>query len=395
MFVDDEPQILKGIVRMLECADVDWDIETAESGDVALELMKEEPVDVLVSDMKMPGMDGAQLLGEVSRLYPETVRIILSGQANKESVYRAVSPMHQYLSKPCEAEKLRQTIDRSCSLRELLDKTESHDFLGRISNLPSLPDIYEKVVAEIESENGTVANVGRLIAGDPAMTVKILQLANSAIFGLCATVTAPAHAASLVGMDALKSLVLSLSVFKSFEATSVPGFSIDALASHSLRVGGLGRRIAKLEGLDTETMSEAFTAGLLHDVGKLILASHASEDYVVAMSKSKAEGMSLHEAEKEIFGLGHDGIGGYLLSLWGLPQNIVESVAFHHTASECKGSTLTPSSIVYIANHLSNSVSNRVGDEAQACFDNFIDELGLSDRVSEWCDDAAEDDEIR
>lgn len=384
MFVDDEAHVLKGITRMLDSADVEWDVETASSGAEALETLEDEPVDVLVADMQMPGMDGAELLEQVSRLYPNTVRVLLSGQASKEAVYRAVTPMHQYLAKPCEPDVLRDTIARACALREMLDVTKSHDFLGQISSLPSLPSLYQEVVAEIESENGTVARVGEIVSQDPAMTAKILQLANSAIFGLRSTVTSPARAASVIGMDTIKSLVLSLQVFKSFDSAAVAGFSIDNLFAHSLRVATIAQGIAKSEKLPKEMSNESFTAGLLHDVGKLILAANAPEEFSSALATSKAQGVSLIEAERSVLGLGHDGIGGYLLALWGIPQSIVESVAFHHQMDQCRGESLSTPALVFVANVLAHEESGTVGEEEQRLCEELLVEIGAIDRLETW-----------
>ena len=385
MFVDDDAKVLKGITRMLDCCDVQWDIETAASGSDALEQLENERVDVLVCDMQMPGMDGAQLLEEVSRRYPDTVRIVLSGQADKASVYRAVSPMHQYLAKPCEADTLQETIARACALRELLDSTKTHDFIGRVSSLPSVPDLYQKVVAEIESEDGTVSRVGELVAQDPAMTAKILQLANSAIFGCRTKITSPAQAASLIGLDALKSLVLSLQVFKSFDGETVRSFSIEALTNHSLYVAGIARQIASIEGLGQATSSESFTAGLLHDVGKLILAANAPAEYASAITASNSQSIPLIEAERAAFGLGHDSVGGYLLALWGLPQSIVEAVAFHHCPDECTGSQLTTSAVVYLANLLAHAGGFPADKEERGRCERLLSQLGLSHRMGDWC----------
>lgn len=384
MFVDDEAQVLKGITRMLDAADVDWEVETAIGGPEALAALADKPVDVLVTDMKMPGMDGARLLEEVSSLHPQTVRIILSGQANKEAVYRAVAPMHQYLAKPCGSDDLRDVVARACSLRETLDATASHDFLGKISTLPSLPRLYQEVVVEMESEHGSLARVGEIIAQDPAMTAKILQLANSAIFGLRHTVTTPAQAASVIGLDTIKSLVLSLQVFKSFDGAPLPGFSIDRLMDHSLRVAAIAQMIAKTEGLSKEASRESFTAGLLHDVGKLILAANAPSEFEMALSMAKAEGISQIEAERNVFGLGHDGIGGYLMALWGIPQSIVESVAFHHRPDQCCGKNLSAPAIVYAANLLANEASGAVGsDESLAC-EGWLARTGAAGRFEIW-----------
>ncbi|MDV6030908.1 MAG: HDOD domain-containing protein [Phycisphaera sp. RhM] len=382
IFVDDEIQVLKGIRRMLDRDDTPWDIEIAASGQEALDVMNEQPFDVLVSDMKMPGMDGAQLLNEVSRLYPDTVRIILSGQANKESVYRAVNPMHQYLAKPCKADDLRDTIKRAMALRTRLCNGKPQDFLGRISSLPSLPSLYQEVVNEIESEHGTLARVGKIISKDPAMTMKILQLANSAIFGVQTKVTSPEHAASLIGMDALKSLVLSLQVFKSFEGVELPSFSMSALLKHSLRVGEIAHLLCTREGFHKEMATEAFTAGLLHDVGKLILASHAPQDFASAIEASNSQAIALQAAERSIFGVAHDEVGGHLLALWGIPQSIVEAVTFHHSPSDASGSKLSVAMIVCIANVLSKEESGELSETQQQCRDDLIAELGSADRFN-------------
>ncbi len=382
MFVDDEPQILKGIIRMLDGEGCEWDIETAVGGAEALAILADLHVDVMVSEMKMQGMDGAQLFDEVSKIYPSTVRIVLSAESDKKAVFRAVSPMHQYLSKPCEADQLRETIARSCSLRDILKSTESHEIIGRISSLPSLPDIYQKVVAEIESENGSIANVGQLVARDPAMTAKLMQLANSTIFGLRTKVSSPGQAAAMIGMDALQSLILSVAVFQTFSKANVKGCGIESLSNHCFRVGSLCKHIAELERLDKETVGEAYTAGLLHDVGKLVLATNAPNELSAAIEKSKTEKISLVEAEQQLFGLSHDGIGGYLLSIWGLPQSIVEGIAFHHSPDRCMGESLTVPGIVYIANYISRNREN----EQQARFEKFLSDLGLSHRLEKWLD---------
>ncbi|MEQ9409499.1 MAG: response regulator [Fuerstiella sp.] len=384
MFVDDEPQVLKGITRMLDCADVMWDVETATSGPEALEVLQKEPVDVLVVDMKMPGMDGAELLAEVSQRYPQTVRIILSGQASKESVYRAVAPMHQYLAKPCETDVLRTTISRACALRAHLEKTTSQAFLGRISLLPSIPSLYQQVVAETESEQGTAARVGEIVARDPAMTAKILQLVNSAIFGLRSTVTSVAHAVSIIGTDTLNSLVLSLQAFQAFAGIRVPGFSMDVFASHCVRVGTIARTIAASERLGKILVDEAFSAGLLHDIGKLILASNAPEDFSAALRTAETSGIPLVEAERKLFGLGHDGIGGYLLALWGIPQTVVESVTFHHSFQQCGGRSLDTPAIVCVANFLANEENGIVSAEDTRLCEALLSELRLPDRLDVW-----------
>ena len=374
---------------------MDWDIETACSGEEALARMSENPFDVIVSDMRMPGMNGAELLEKVSQLHPQTIRIVLSGQADKEAVYRAVAPMHQYLSKPCEADVLRDTITRACGLVEMLDSTRSHELLGRISSLPSLPALFQEVMAEIDSLNGSVATVGAIVSKDAAMTAKILQLSNSAMFGVRSPVKSPAQAVMLLGMDNIKSLVLSLQVFKSYRVDRpVPGFSIDQLMAHSLRVATIAKSVCVVENLSEDTCCEAITAGLLHDVGKLILATHAPDDYGAAITKARDEGTSVVEVERQAFGLAHDGIGGYLLALWGIPQTIVEAVAFHHQPEQLARKDLDAAAVIYIANTLANFESELLSDGDQERFHQYLKSLGLLDQVDHWQAAVAQGEEV-
>ncbi len=384
MFVDDEPQVLRGITRMLECADVDWEIETAGGGAEALELLESEPVDVLVSDMMMPGMDGSQLLEQVAERFPGVVRIILSGQATKESVYRAVKPMHQYLSKPCEADLLLDTISRACMLRETLNKVKSHDLLQGDLKLPSLPSLYQEIVAEMESEHGSVARVGEIISKDVAMTAKILQIANSALFGARATITSPAQAATRLGLETLKALVLSVQVFQSFDVAKIPGFNLEQLQHHCLAVGQLARKIAQSVDLDSNAANEAFTAGLLHDTGKLVLAANQPEMFAKVLQEARSRPDDVRSIEQELIGLGHDEIGGYLLALWGIPQAIVEAVAFHHHIEDFGESNLSIPVVVYLANSLVQRAQGNLSDEKYQTLCELTEKMGFADQLQTW-----------
>ena len=146
LFVDDQPQVLRGLRRTLDCMEEEWDMEFVDSGQEALDIMAQKPFDVMVTDMHMPGMDGAQLLERVSQDYANTIRIVLSGQANEEAVFRAVQPMHQYLSKPCDAQTLQDTIERALAMQELLAESSLKQLVSQLSSLPSLPSLYEKWV---------------------------------------------------------------------------------------------------------------------------------------------------------------------------------------------------------------------------------------------------------
>ena len=139
IFVDDDENILRGLRRMLKSMSAEWGMAYASSGQEALALMSRQPFDVIVSDMRMPQMDGVELLLKVKTLFPETVRIILSGYSEKESILRTVGPAHQYLAKPCSSDELIQTINRTINLRRFIELRKVRAIVAGLSSLPTPP----------------------------------------------------------------------------------------------------------------------------------------------------------------------------------------------------------------------------------------------------------------
>jgi DNA-binding NarL/FixJ family response regulator len=194
LFVDDDPLILSGLRRMLRDQRQEWEMCFACSGEDALRMLAEIPCDVVVSDMRMPQMDGAELLSRVRSMFPDTVRIVLSGQSDKEAILKCVGPAHQFLSKPCVPERLRETIQRACAVKGVLKSTELRTLVSQIDNLPSIPKVYERLISELRGPDVSIEDVANLIAADVGMTAKILQLVNSSFFGLPQRVTNLSHA---------------------------------------------------------------------------------------------------------------------------------------------------------------------------------------------------------
>lgn len=387
LFVDDEVQVLRGIRRMLNADDNDWDAEFVGGGQEALEVLEQQQFDVIVTDMRMPGMNGAELLEHVSLQHPDVVRIVLSGHADRSAVFRATRPMHQYLAKPCDTETLRSTIHRAFVLREVLQSTSLQQLVSQLESLPTLPSLYTEVVNEIESEDGSLERVGQIIEQDPGMTAKILQVANSAMFGIPTSVTSAGQAASLLGMETIKSLVVSVGIFRQVSHLSIPGFCFDYLYRHSLEVGTRARAIARLENGDQDLVSQAFTAGLLHDIGKLVFACSLTEEYSEFLqshiSPDESRDTLFVESETAALGASHSAVGAYLLALWGLPQPIVEAVAFHHTPESTAETTFSPLSAVVAANCLSRSEVSDREDELEQC-QRHLEQIGCADRLAMW-----------
>ena len=249
LFVDDEPNVLEGLQRMLFSLQREWTMAFASSGAEALELLEHRHFDVVISDMRMPGMDGCQLLAEIKIRRPDTLRFVLSGQSETEVVYRSVGEAHQFLSKPCKPKVLKECVDRAFALRELLTSDSLKAVVSQIRDLPPVPQLYAKLCETLKSPECSIADVGRVIETDPAMTAKILQVTNSAFFGLRRVVGTAVQAASLLGLNTIKGLVLATGLFAPMQGTRLPrGFSIDALWKHSIIVGVRAQAICQSEG---------------------------------------------------------------------------------------------------------------------------------------------------
>jgi putative nucleotidyltransferase with HDIG domain len=253
-------------------------------------------------------------------------------------------------------------------------------------SLPSLPDIYFELVEELRDEEASVDCVGAIISRDISMTAKVLQLVNSSFFGLPVHVNDAKHAAALLGLNTLKPLVLTASIFRQLEESRVSAAFLEKVLSHSMAVAGIGKQLAKTEKLNRDAIDNTFIAGALHDLGKIVLADNFGRDYTVLCHKAKAQQTSIVELEIEQHGASHAEVGGYLLGLWGLPQEIVEAVAFHHDPDNSVDESFTPLTAVHVANFLSTSASDPALDPppVSTIAHAYLSRLGLEDRLDTW-----------
>ncbi|WHZ21059.1 MAG: Response regulator [Nitrospira sp.] len=386
LFVDDATEVLQHLRRTLAPMESEWEMQFFASARQALAAIREKPCDVVVSDMTMPEMDGAALLGEVRKVCPQTIRIVLSGDQSPYNHVRSAAVAHRFLRKPFDGATLKSTIERAEALRVLLDQPSLRQLVGEIKTLPSLPSIYQELMREMQSPQASLKKVARIVAKDLGMVTKILQLVNSAFFGLRTRVADPEQAVALLGVDAIKSLVLSAQVFAQFDRTTVPSFSLDELWRHAMLAGTCSRHIAKEEGVIQPVMDEAFTAALLHDVGLLLLAANRPEDYARVLDRIRATGVADWQAEREVFGADHAQVGAYLLGLWGLGDGIVEAVAFHHQPAEYAASGFCAVTAVHVGNALAETQAHW-GSGTVEIFgldEAYVEREHLSSRLTRW-----------
>ena len=352
--------------------------------------MSRTAFDVVITDMRMPGMDGAQLLELVRVKFPRTVRMILSGQSDRDSILRSIGPTHQYLSKPCDVEELKQKLRHAFALRDLLADPQLKEIVSRLESVPSLPAIYVAITKALETPDSSITEIGGIIAQDIGMSTKLLQLVNSAFFGLASQVSNVKQAASLIGIDNIRALALSVNVFSRFEGSL--GEDLAFLWNHSLATAGFAKIIAHSQNSSRTEVENSFTAGILHDIGRLILASACGNDYKEVLRRAAA-GTDLPAAEQEVFGCTHAAVGAYLLGLWGLPDAIVASAAWHHEPASGGPQAFSPMIAVHAANHYDYELHTYPAFAAKPALDEaLLGQLGLRERIPVWakaCQDLA------
>lgn len=381
LFVDRDRTAFDGIKRVLDSRD-EWQIVLSLTGQEALQRLETGQFDVVVADMGTPG--GYGLLMEVLRRYPNIVRIALADKL-KHDFSGSAGAAHQCLVQPCDAATLHTKLGRALQVRELLAIPVLRTLISRLTSLPSLPSVHMKLIQSLEDPELSSRELGEIIAQDVGMTAKVLQLANSAFFGLYRYIASPTEAAIYLGTDTIRALTLSAGVFSAFPRTEAKHFSISQLQRHSMQIGIMANAIAAAENLPKRTADCSLVGGLLHDIGKLILAANCPEEYDQVLAAAKAENGSCREVERRMLGTSHAEIGAYLLWLWGLPDEVCDAVAFHHRPANHLTGTFSAAAAIHVADALGHETDEPVDSACRPEIDmSHLKSLRAEDRLPEW-----------
>jgi HD-like signal output (HDOD) protein len=359
LFVDDERNVLEGIRRMLRPCRGAWEMEFVEGGEEALQACSERAFDVVISDLRMPGMDGARLLGEIRDRYPGTARIVLSGYSDADLSAKAVPVAYRVLAKPCDPLELRETIERVCTLQDVIWQPALRRVIGTIGELPTLSATYQKLSHAVKDKDASVATIAKIIEQDVGMTAKILQIVNSGFFGAAQTVTSVAQAVGYLGIDVIKTLALHTETFRVFvPCKGVPRSFLAKMQTHSQHTA----IIAGTLPVAGETRELAIVAALLHDAGILALASAMPEQFALVLDEMERRKCTQAEAEETVLGISHAEVGAYLLGLWGMNSMGVEALAHHHHPDRIRHHGMDCSLAVYLSNLIAHDLDEDWGD---------------------------------
>ena len=363
-----------------------WDVVGAASDSAALAEVQKQHFNVVVANSELPQFGGAELLSRIRSLNPEALRFIAAHESIKNKVMGDVVSGNQFLAVPFDRNVIKASIERSLaadygmssSLRELV---------GRIRTFPTIPSLYLEVVNALQSSNITTAEIGALIAKDMAMTTKLVQVLNSAYFGLPRTITDPTEAVGILGFETTKSLIMTVKLLSQYDKVKPVYFSIDSIWRHSTNVARGAKVISLLETGSTEASGIAYTAGLMHDLGKVILAANFDTQYHAAHDLARKQNIPLWVVEKDIFGATHGEIGAYMQALWGMADEVVKVAALHHTPARANDRAFSALTAVHVANALEyEGVAETDGLPMPVVDMEYLQQLGLEDKLEVWRD---------
>ena len=385
LFVDDELDILEGWQDSLRKHRRRWDMTFVCGGQAAIKEISHTDYDVVVCDIRMPGVDGVEVLQYAKDKDPKTMRIALTGYADEKSTLKLTTLAQRYLTKPCTVQELDEAISRDSGLIEAFDNPVVRQLAGSAGRLPSADNARQLLLAKLNTTKATKDDIVKIIEEDLALTAKILQLANSSFFRQQTSVVSAKDAVSYLGVEVIRSLVLADQLFESStDLEKMKLFDFGSIRRHSLMTSTIAKRIAPTKKLAAVGM----TAGLLHDVGKIIISLEQPDR--VASLYSLNEGGPLDwvgsDAERDILGCTHAEVGGYFLNLWGIPTEVVEAVTFHDNPSAVYTSELDAAGLVHISNYLAHWVDSPAGTEVleEKLDREYIHAVGIASNEQAW-----------
>lgn len=381
ILVDDEPHVLEGLKRVLHSMRSEWTMTFCTSGEEALSQMEAQPYEVIISDIRMPHMSGAELLREVKTRFPQTARLVLSGYSDKESTLQTVGITHQFLLKPCDPDVLKSTIANALSPNKSEIKEEVQIGLKSLSALPTLKTNFDALAAELKKPEPQLKHIVEIVENDVGLTTKLLHLVNSDFFGASQKVSKLPHAVRLLGVDVLKELIDRDDVFLIWSDREIKGFSLNAFNEQSRKVSSIARQIAETEGFDKLAVEEAAIAGLIFQAGRLALMTAFKDSYKEIINHAREQSVSLSDAEHQVLGVSSEKAGAYVFQLWGFPDGMLRAISAYRNPSEASMAVIDTLMIVHFAASL---CSKGKGVEE---FPPDIDSMataGAAGKSSEW-----------
>jgi HD-like signal output (HDOD) protein len=381
--VDDQPAVLETAVIILRGMNPNWDVTGFNNPLEALEAVKAKPPDLILSDQLMPGMQGSQLLEEIRKCAPSVIRVIMSGYVSLNKL-TLITSAHQYLSKPFEIGKLRDIVQRSFSAQERVASKNLQLLATSLRSIPSLPQVHQSLLAELEDNRSASSAIAHMVEEDPGLSVKVLQLANSPLFGQGYLISNPIDAVMCLGTEMIAAIVLSQSLFRHYERLSSADLDLPRVWSHCWEMASLAQYICREKGLPRHTGEQAFLAGLLHEAGRFILVDNFPEQFSNACKAARQAKSPLKPRLIEAFQCAPMQLTAYLMELWGMPTDVVMALALQDNPQDEPGNKFTLASAVYVGDQIATRKSPPDDFAVEEWNSAYLEKIGCQEDVPNW-----------
>ena len=329
MFVETQGQVLTRLKTSLMGTHADWQILFIADASAALDLISQRKVGIVLANFGMDNAGCEEFFRSLRKKAPEVIRIGLLPDQAKKNVAKSLEYTHGCIAAHCAKSQMESLIARSLTVWEKARRNPRlAELMSNLHTIPTPPAIYFEIRDELESPTGTANTVAAIIAKDPAITAKLLKVANSGFYASPRTIADLVDAITLLGMDLVLALVLSAHLY---DQLPIPGLKLDELWKHSIAVATLAKEIASHAQGSRAIISSCAISGLLHDLGQLVFLANMPDTYYSLIRDAGGNETKLLEMELKEFGIGHPEVGALILSLWDLPEEVVQAIANHHT----------------------------------------------------------------
>lgn len=364
-----------------------WEFIRFDSKESLLRLLEEQICDAVMIPCTMRAQVDIEFMTRISNIQPNAVRIFLGAEFwNAKNKAKAADIAHRIYPNEVKVEEVGDSLEYQTKLLKVLNRSSLQKYVSKVGCLPTPPKLYTQLTDAVTSEMADLTEISAIVEQSPAVVAQVMKQVNSAFFGFNRTITDLKEAILMLGVRNLRSLVLSSQLNDQFKSNqNWDYFSFEQLNQRSLLVARLSQAICRRAGANKVTQDQAFLAGLLHDLGILIMASHDAEQYKKILNYSVKKQKPTYLVEKAAFGFFHGEVAGALLALWNLPPQVIEAVMFHHVPHLSKDTSFSPLTAVHIADAMLPSVHVEGDcDLASSLSLRYLDQVGVMEEVPQW-----------
>ena len=393
LIVDKDERFLSDASASIRRNAAGWNVLECHSANAALEQLEHGSIDLVISNLNLSQVgECEQLLRTVAERFPASNRILSLGANEKSAVIENLGVLNGVLATE-DIENVSQSVVRFYALRRHLASPRLREVVNRVHKLPVLPDRFQKLESLLSKEDYRQGELIEIVSGDPSIAAQVLRVGNSAVYARRGNVSTLAQAITLLGTTTVRTIVLTAGLFGSVPKKTVREFGLDALWEHLVRVGRYSQLMARKALLGGEISDQAFAAGLLHDIGKLVLVQCFPDEYREALKIRDADQIPLDEAEEQVFNAHHGEIGAYLLGIWNMPEGLLEAALYHHHPMACQCRDISVLGLVCAANAVDHARHGEdEGGISSGEYEEYLLETGSQDILEAWHEIADEDD---